>query len=99
MQNYSEGHSIYEFYTYHFEGVDQLTGTSLYTLDPEQKVKAEEAGALVNINGQDYATATSYAQCTPHCIWFYQFCPIMEKLESEHVVHLFFRWKNIRWFL
>ena len=62
MQNYSEGHSIYEFYTYHFEGVDQLTGTSLYTLDPEQKVKAEEAGALVNINGQDYATATSYAQ-------------------------------------
>ena len=77
MQNYSEGHSIYEFYTYHFEGVDQLTGTSLYTLDPEQKVKAEEAGALVNINGQDYH----------------------EKLESEHVVHLFFRWKNIRWFL
>ena len=32
----------------HFEGVDQLTGTSLYTLDPEQKVKAEEAVKYLN---------------------------------------------------
>ena len=62
MQNYSEGHSIYEFYTYHFEGVDQLTGTSLYRLDPEKKDKAVEAGALTTINGVDYATATSYAK-------------------------------------
>lgn len=62
MQNYSEGHSIYEFYTYHFEGVDQLTGTSLYTLDPEMKAKAEENGALTTINGVDYATATAYAK-------------------------------------
>ena len=62
MQNYSEGHSIYEWYTYHFEGVDQMTGTSLYTLDPDKKATAEEAGALVTINGTDYATATSYAK-------------------------------------
>lgn len=62
MRNFSEGHSIYEFYTYHFEGVDQLTGTSLYTLDPVQKDKAVEAGALSTINGVEYATATSYAK-------------------------------------
>ena len=62
MQNYSEGHSIYEWYTYHFEGVDQMTGTSLYTLDPDKKATAEEAGALTTINGTDYATATSYAK-------------------------------------
>lgn len=62
MQNYSEGHSIYEWYTYHFEGVDQMTGTSLYTLDPDKKAAAQEAGALTTINGTDYATATSYAK-------------------------------------
>ena len=62
MQNYSEGHSIYEFYTYHFEGVDQMTGTSLYTLDPEKKEKAAEAGALATINGTDYATAVAYGK-------------------------------------
>ena len=62
MQNYSEGHSIYEFYTYHFEGVDQMTGTSLYTLDPEKRDKAVEAGALATINGTDYATTTAYGK-------------------------------------
>lgn len=62
MQNYSEGHSIYEFYTYHFEGIDQMTGTSLYTLDPKMKNAAAASGALVNINGVDYATATSFAK-------------------------------------
>lgn len=62
MQNYSEGHSIYEFYTYHYEGVDQMTGTALYTMDPEKKASAEEAGALMTINGVDYATSTSYAK-------------------------------------
>ena len=60
MQNYSEGHSIYEFHTYHFEGVDQLTGQSLYTIDPEQTEAAKAAGALVNINGKDYTTQTTY---------------------------------------
>ena len=62
MQNYSEGHSIYEFYTYHYEGVDQMTGNALYTLDPEKIDEAREAGALVNINGQDYTTTTSYGK-------------------------------------
>ena len=62
MQNYSEGHSIYEFYTYHFVGVDQMTGQSLYTIDPEKAENAAEAGALVNINGTDYTTVTSYGK-------------------------------------
>lgn len=62
MQNYSEGHSIYEFYTYHFEGVDQMTGQSLYTIDPEKKETAAADGALTTINGKDYTTVTSYAK-------------------------------------
>lgn len=62
MQNYSEGHSIYEFYTYHFKGVDQMTGQSLYTIDPEKKETAAADGALTTINGTDYTTVTSYAK-------------------------------------
>jgi TonB-linked SusC/RagA family outer membrane protein len=30
----AEGRSIYEYYTYHYAGVDQLTGNALYELDP-----------------------------------------------------------------
>ncbi|MDE6012910.1 MAG: TonB-dependent receptor [Prevotella sp.] len=60
MHNYTEGRSLYDFYTYHFEGVDQMTGNSLYTLDPEKKATAEGQGKLVNINGVDYTTDTAY---------------------------------------
>ncbi|MBR1706660.1 MAG: SusC/RagA family TonB-linked outer membrane protein [Bacteroidales bacterium] len=59
-RRYAEGHSIYEFYTYHFEGVDQYTGNSLYTLDPEQKEAAAENGKLVTINDVDYVTDITY---------------------------------------
>jgi TonB-linked SusC/RagA family outer membrane protein len=59
-RRYAEGHSVYEFYTYHFEGVDQMTGNSLYTLDPEQATAATNAGKLVSINGVDYTTDTTY---------------------------------------
>ena len=62
QQNYSEGHSIYEWYTYHYAGVDQMTGTALYDIDPDKKESAEAAGALMTINGVDYATTTSYAK-------------------------------------
>ncbi len=61
IRNYSEGHSIYEFYTYHFEGVDQMTGRSLYTLDAEKRDAADSAGEMVTINGVDYTTQTTYA--------------------------------------
>ena len=58
--NYTEGRSLYDFYTYHFEGVDQLTGRSLYTLDPAKKATAQQQGELVTINGTDYTTDTAY---------------------------------------
>lgn len=60
LRRFSEGHSIYEFYTYHFVGVDQMTGNSLYTIDPEQTSNASAAGKLVTINGKDYTTDTTY---------------------------------------
>ena len=61
-RRYSEGHSIYEFYTYHFEGVDQMTGNSLYTIDPKEDnvTAAETAGKLVTINGKNYTTDVTY---------------------------------------
>ena len=62
VQNYSEGHSAYEFYTYHFAGVDQMTGNSLYDLDATMEATAEAVGALVEINGTKYTTNTSYAE-------------------------------------
>lgn len=60
MHNYTEGRSLYDFYTYHFVGVDQMTGNSLYTLDTDKKASAERAGKLVTINGEDYTTDTTY---------------------------------------
>jgi len=51
LHNYTEGRSLYDFYTYHFEGVDQKTGQSLYTIDPEKIDNAVKAGELVNIGG------------------------------------------------
>ena len=60
LHNYTEGRSLYDFYTYHFEGVDQLTGRSLYTLDPAMKATAKQQGELVTINGTDYTTDTAY---------------------------------------
>ena len=62
LQKYSEGHSIYEWFTYHYEGVDQLTGTALYTLDPDQKADCEAGGALVTINGVDYTSQVAFAK-------------------------------------
>lgn len=60
-RRYSEGHSIYEFYTYHFEGVDQMTGKSLYTIDPEEKAAAIAADAYVAIGDTCYVTDVNYA--------------------------------------
>jgi TonB-linked SusC/RagA family outer membrane protein len=61
-RRYAEGKSLYEFYTYHFEGVDQMTGNSLYTINPDQAAAADKAGKLVNINGVDYTTDVTYGQ-------------------------------------
>lgn len=60
MQYYAEGRSIYDFYTYHYVGVDQMTGDALYTLDASKKEAASNAGELVTINGTDYTKDTTY---------------------------------------
>ena len=60
LHNYEEGRSLYEFYTYHYEGVDMLTGNALYTIDPEMAETAEQQGKMVTINGVNYTTDTAY---------------------------------------
>jgi hypothetical protein len=60
VHNYTEGRSLYDFYTYHYVGVDQMTGRALYTLDPDMKEAAAKQGELVTINGVDYTTDTAY---------------------------------------
>ncbi|WP_437920213.1 SusC/RagA family TonB-linked outer membrane protein [Sphingobacterium sp. LRF_L2] len=57
---YKEGKSMYSFWLYSFKGVDQITGNSLYTIDPEKIDAASEAGHLVEINGTSYTTNTTY---------------------------------------
>ena len=62
IQQFSEGHSIYEFYTYQYAGVDQMNGRALYEIDPGQIENAQANGYYVNINGQDYTYNTTYAR-------------------------------------
>lgn len=67
INNYSEGHSIYEFYTYTFAGVDKLTGRSLYNADPSKvtdKLKASGDVITINDNGTEkyYVYNNAYAQ-------------------------------------
>ena len=65
-QNYSEGHSIYEFYTYTYAGVDQMNGRALYTANSnlsENTISALKAsGNYVTINDKNYVYNTSYAE-------------------------------------
>ena len=65
-QNYSEGHSVYEFYTYTYAGVDQMNGRALYNANSalsESKVKSLKAGGeYVTINDKNYVYNTSYAE-------------------------------------
>lgn len=69
-RKYSEGHSIYEFWTYKFAGVDKMTGDALYKINyttycvtPES---AEDTRAVIpsqwvrDINGEYYTINTTY---------------------------------------
>ena len=60
VQNFSEGHSIYEFYTYRYVGVDQMNGMALYkaaeSLSNDESVAA---GQSVKINGEYYVYDSS----------------------------------------
>lgn len=65
-----EGHGIYDFWTYNFIGVDQLTGQSLFEIDdeaynlngsaPDKDPVPDEW--LTEINGQSYTTNNTYGK-------------------------------------
>jgi TonB-linked SusC/RagA family outer membrane protein len=74
---YMEGHGIYDFWTYQYVGVDQMSGRSLYELNTEDYYVANPNGApapaeetrmvvpaewTININGTDYVYKTTYAK-------------------------------------
>ena len=65
VQNYSEGHSVYEFYTYTYAGVDQMNGRALYNANPELGEATVNAlksrGEYITINDKNYVYNTSYA--------------------------------------
>ncbi|MDL2243717.1 SusC/RagA family TonB-linked outer membrane protein, partial [Bacteroidales bacterium OttesenSCG-928-J19] len=62
IQMFSEGKSIYEFYTYKYAGVDQMTGRAIYNADPEKVTDANlAAGNVLDINGKYYANDITYA--------------------------------------
>ncbi len=65
LQCLAEGRSIYEYYTYQYVGVDQMTGRALYYMDQDNQSvidKAAENEELVTINGVNYTTNVSNAQ-------------------------------------
>ncbi len=62
VQKYSEGHSAYEFFTYHFAGVDQIAGNSLYDIADDNVQAAEASWYTCTINGKNYTTETAYAE-------------------------------------
>lgn len=67
-----EGHSIYEFWTYKYQGVDQMNGNALYLINSDKYyIDPDNAGPGkqrlgksqgVVINGEEYAYMTSYAK-------------------------------------
>ncbi|WP_343704643.1 SusC/RagA family TonB-linked outer membrane protein [Chitinophaga sp.] len=63
---YTVGHGIYDWWTYQFAGVDQMTGNSLYVLDSDtykpDATTGEHLKYLVNINGTYYTTYHTYAK-------------------------------------
>lgn len=73
-KKYVEGGGIFDYWLYQFEGVDQMTGNSLFLIndenyygttpptDPEDVRTQVPAEYLVTINGKDYTTYTTYAK-------------------------------------
>ncbi|MFV0522220.1 MAG: SusC/RagA family TonB-linked outer membrane protein [Mangrovibacterium sp.] len=60
-QKISEGRSLYEFWTYQFQGVDQMTGDALYTVDTEAyNISDIDSKWIREINGEYYTTNTTY---------------------------------------
>ncbi len=69
---YSEGHSIYEFWTYKYAGVDQMNGDALYNIDDEEfyafSDNEDESRTQISeefvreVNGEYYTINTTYAK-------------------------------------
>ena len=98
-QNYSEGHSIYEFYTYTYAGVDQMNGRALYNANSqlgESTINALKAqDEYVTINGKKLRVQYIICrkrmarQCTARCIWKYQYLFDMERPDTfPYSVHI-----------
>ena len=68
-KKYMEGHGIYDFWMFQFEGVDQMTGRALYQPDLEKYYIGEAvegktqfpSAYLVQIGDKNYSTYTTYA--------------------------------------
>jgi TonB-linked SusC/RagA family outer membrane protein len=72
-KKYTEGHGIYDFWTYQYVGVDMMNGRSLYKLNDETYYIADRANEAetrtvvpadqtVRINDVDYVYKTTYAK-------------------------------------
>jgi TonB-linked SusC/RagA family outer membrane protein len=72
-KKYTEGHGMYEFWTYQYAGIDQMSGRALYELNTNEYYIAESdiaeetrlrvpADMTVKINGVDYVYKTTYAR-------------------------------------
>lgn len=103
-QNYSEGHSIYEFYTYTYAGVDQMNGRALYNANSqlgESTINALKAqDEYVTINGKTTCTIHHMPkrmarQCTARCIWKYQYLFDMERPDTFRTLYIFIGRKSI----
>ncbi|MDR0972478.1 MAG: SusC/RagA family TonB-linked outer membrane protein [Prevotellaceae bacterium] len=78
LRMFSEGHSIYEFYTYVYEGVDRTNGRALYYVSPEHTdLKKNLASGKVFTIGDDehfYTYDTAYGSkewCGSALPWTY----------------------------
>lgn len=73
-KKYMEGHSIYDFWIYQFEGVDQMTGDALYLIDEEKYYAARDGFTpaegtkeidpefVAFVNGKYYTKYSTYAK-------------------------------------
>ncbi|MEG0517843.1 MAG: TonB-dependent receptor [Bacteroidales bacterium] len=69
-KKYVEGGGMFDYWLYQFVGVDQMTGNSLLEIDHSKYYGSEAednktpipAEYLVNVNGKDYTTYTTYAK-------------------------------------
>ena len=91
-------HSIYEFYTYTYAGVDQMNGRALYNANSqlgESTINALKAqDEYVTINGKKLQCTIHHmpkknGKCTARCIWKYQYLFDMERPRHFPSLYIF----------